>query len=68
MTVASEVKQCVANLKGIEAGLSSLAMVTQDEETARTIHETMMMVSEILKDMKKRIGVLEREEMQYKGF
>lgn len=68
MTVASEVKQCVANLKGIEAGLSSLAMVTQDEETARTIHETMMMVSEILKDMKKRIGVLEREEVQYKGF
>ena len=66
MTVASEVKQCVANLKGIEAGLSSLAMVTQDEETARTIHETMMMVSGILKDMKKRIGVLEREEMQYK--
>lgn len=68
MTVASEVKQCLANLKGIEASLSSLAIRTEDEESAKTLHETMLMVSEMMVDLKKRIGLLEREEYQYKGF
>ncbi|MGW6611235.1 DUF1657 domain-containing protein, partial [Peribacillus butanolivorans] len=35
MTIASEVKQCVASLKGVEAGLSSLALRTQDDESKR---------------------------------
>ncbi|MGM9925345.1 MAG: DUF1657 domain-containing protein [Bacillus sp. (in: firmicutes)] len=68
MTVASEVKQTLANLKGVEASLSSLAIRTEDDETARTLHETMIAVSEILVDMKRRVGELEREEFQYKGF
>lgn len=68
MTVASEVKQTLANLKGVEASLSSLAIRTEDDETARTLHETMIIVSEILVDMKRRVGELEREEFQYKGF
>ncbi|QNG59928.1 DUF1657 domain-containing protein [Bacillus sp. PAMC26568] len=68
MTIASEVKQCFANLKGIEADLSSLALRTQQNESKRTLHETMMIVHEISADLKKRIGELEREESQYKGF
>ncbi|PLR67634.1 DUF1657 domain-containing protein [Bacillus sp. UMB0893] len=68
MTIASEVKQCFANLKGIEADLSSLALRTQQNESKRTLHETMMIVHEISTDLKKRIGELEREESQYKGF
>ena len=31
MTIASDVKQCLSSLKGIEANLSSLAIRTQDE-------------------------------------
>ncbi|WP_191561638.1 DUF1657 domain-containing protein [Metabacillus idriensis] len=68
MTIASEVKQCFANLKGIEADLSSLALRTQQNESKRTLHKTMMIVHEISADLKKRIGELEREESQYKGF
>ncbi|PLS18198.1 hypothetical protein CVD28_07870 [Bacillus sp. M6-12] len=68
MTVASEVKQCVSNLKGIEASLSSLALRTEDDESKRILHETMMVVGEIVTDLKKRVGELEREEFQYKGF
>ncbi|HWO95565.1 DUF1657 domain-containing protein [Priestia flexa] len=68
MTVASDVKQCLASLKGIEASLSSLALRTQDHETKRTLHETMMVVSEVVTDLKTRVGKLEREEFQYKGF
>ncbi|MGM7722092.1 DUF1657 domain-containing protein (plasmid) [Metabacillus halosaccharovorans] len=68
MTIASEVKQSLASLKGIEADLSSLALRTQDHESKRTLHETMMVVHEVVTDLKKRVGELEREEFQYKGF
>jgi hypothetical protein len=68
MTIASEVKQCMASLKGVEASLSSLALRTQDNESKRILHETMMTVHEVVEDIKKRVGELEREEFQYKGF
>ncbi|MDQ0214085.1 MULTISPECIES: DUF1657 domain-containing protein [Bacillaceae] len=68
MTVGSDVKQCLASLKGVEASLSSLAIRTQDNESKKTLHETMMVVNELVTDLKKRVGELEREEFQYKGF
>ncbi|CAK6481336.1 MULTISPECIES: DUF1657 domain-containing protein [Bacillaceae] len=68
MTIGSEVKQCLASLKGVEASLSSLALRTQDNESKQTLHETMMVVNEVVTDLKKRVGELEREEFQYKGF
>ncbi|MDW7617494.1 DUF1657 domain-containing protein [Peribacillus simplex] len=68
MTIGSEVKQCLASLKGVEASLSSLALRTQDNESKQTLHETMMVVAEVVTDLKKRVGELEREEFQYKGF
>ena len=68
MTVVSDVKQCLASLKGVEASLSNLAERTQDNESKQTIHETMIVVSEIVTDLKKRVGELENEEYQYKGY
>lgn len=68
MTVVSDVKQCLASLKGVEASLSNLAERTQENESKQTIHETMMIVSEIVTDLKKRVGELENEEYQYKGY
>jgi Protein of unknown function (DUF1657) len=68
MTIGSDVKQCLASLKGIEASLSSLAIWTQENESKETLHETMMVVNELVTDLKKRVGELEREEFQYKGF
>jgi Protein of unknown function (DUF1657) len=68
MTIASDVKQCLASLKGVEAGLSNLSLRTQDDQSKQTLHETMNVVNEIVTDLKKRVGELEREETQYKGF
>jgi hypothetical protein len=68
MTVASQVKQTLSGLKGIEADLSSLALRTEDSDSKRTLHETMMIVHEVITDLKKRVGELEREEFQYNGF
>ena len=33
-----------------------------------SLHETMMVVHEVVTDLKKRVGELEQEEFQYKGF
>ena len=68
MTVGSQVKQCLSNLKSIEASLSSLAMISQEAESQRVFHEMMLIVEEVKEDIKTRVGQLEREEFQYKGF
>lgn len=68
MTVGSQVKQCLSNVKSIEASLSGLAITSQDEETKRLFHEMMMVMNEVKTDLKLRVGELEREEFQYKGF
>jgi hypothetical protein len=68
MTVGSQVKQCLSNLKSIEARLSSFAITSQDEDTKRVFHEMMMVMEEVKADIQTRVGELEREELQYKGF
>ncbi len=68
MTVGSDVKQCLASLKGIEAGLSGLALRTQDASSAEFLHQAVRHVGDIKKDLEKRAAELERQETQYKGF
>lgn len=67
MTVASNVKQCVATIKDIEAQLSALALSSLDEEAKRAFHETTLIMEDIKKDIQKRVLELERLEPQYKG-
>ncbi|PAE33329.1 DUF1657 domain-containing protein [Bacillus sp. 7884-1] len=68
MTIGTEVKQSLASLKGVEADLSSLALRTEDYESKFTLHETMMVIHEVITDLKNRVGELEGDEFQYKGF
>ena len=68
MTVGADLKQCLATIKSIEAGLSSLAINTNAEDEQQLYHEQMMVIEEIKQDLMKRIGDVEREEEQYKGF
>ncbi|RSL31942.1 DUF1657 domain-containing protein [Salibacterium salarium] len=68
MTVASNVKQCLSSIKNVEGSLSSLEQRTQDEKDKQTIRETKIVMEEIKEDLKKRVGKIEREEDQYKGF
>ncbi|WP_028784512.1 DUF1657 domain-containing protein [Thalassobacillus devorans] len=68
MTVGADIKQCLATIKSIEAGLSSLAIHTNAEDEQRLYHRQMMVIEEIKQDLMKRIGEVEREEEQYKGF
>ncbi len=68
MTVASQVKQSLASVKSMHASFQQLALTSTDDSAKRTFHEVMLMTEEIIGDLKKRIGELEREEPQYKGF
>jgi hypothetical protein len=67
MTIASSVKQCLANMKGIEAQLSSLALNSVDKEAKEIFHETMLTISSVKKDLQTRVLELERLEPQYKS-
>ncbi|MFB4166191.1 DUF1657 domain-containing protein [Alteribacillus sp. JSM 102045] len=68
MTVGSDVKQCLSSIKNVKGSLSSLELRTEDEEAKQIFQETVTTMEEIIKDLKKRVGQLELEEDQYKGF
>lgn len=67
MTVAANVNQCLSTIKGIEAQLSLFALNFQDEKARVVLHESMMLMEEIKKDLQTRITELELEEPQYKN-
>jgi hypothetical protein len=67
MTIAASVKQCLANMKGIEAQLSSLALNSNDKSAQEVFHDTMITITSVKKDLQTRILELERLEPQYKG-
>jgi predicted translin family RNA/ssDNA-binding protein len=67
MTIGSQVKQTLASLKSIHAGLQALALASTDERAQREFHEAMLISEDIIADLKKRIGQLEWEEPQYNG-
>jgi hypothetical protein len=67
MTIAKSVKQCLANIKGIEAQLSSLALNSNDKSAQEIFQDTMLTIASIKKDLQTRVLELERLEPQYKG-
>lgn len=67
MTVASNVKQCLATIKGIESQLTALALNSLDEEAKAAFHETALTIAAVKKDLQYRVLELERLEPQYKG-
>ncbi|MFE8697354.1 DUF1657 domain-containing protein [Cytobacillus sp. FJAT-53684] len=66
MTIVSNVNQCVATIKSIEAQLSSLALNSQDDNSQKIFHEMMNMMNEIKKDLQYRVNEMVLEEPQYK--
>lgn len=68
MTVASQVKQCLATLKGIEATLNTFALETTNEDAREAFRESCLKTRRVVTEIENRVGELEREEPQYKGF
>jgi len=68
MTVSSQVKQTLASLKGTRATLESFAAIEQNDQTKQVIQHNLVRLEGVIQDMEQRIGVLELEEPQYRGF
>ena len=67
MTVASQVKQTLAGLKGVQGTLRIYSTQTRDEETRSMFSEALVTTERIINDLEKRIQTLEYQEPQYKG-
>jgi len=67
MTVASQVKQTLAGLKGVQGTLRIYSSQSQDEESKKVLDDAMNVTHEIINDLERRLQVLEFEEPQYKG-
>ena len=67
MTVASQVKQTVASLKGARATLEIMASIEKTPATRELLRSNADKLSLIIKRMEQRVGELEREEPQYSG-
>jgi hypothetical protein len=67
MTVASQVKQTSASLKGASGTLRVYSTQTRDEETRAVFADALEQTRSIIEDLESRIKTLEFEEPQYKG-
>ncbi|KUO73108.1 MAG: hypothetical protein APF77_20800 [Clostridia bacterium BRH_c25] len=67
MTVASQVKQVLATLKGSQGTIRLYAAQAQQEETRAVYDEALDATTEIIHDLEKRLSEIEYQEPQYKG-
>ncbi|WP_421617854.1 DUF1657 domain-containing protein [Brevibacillus sp. TJ4] len=68
MTVASQVKQTLASLKGAQANLESFALSTQNKQAKQLFSQAAEQTQSIVNNLQQRVTELENEEPQYKGF
>lgn len=68
MTIAAQVKQTLASLKGIEATLEDFSSIEENTEAKEILSRNAQRVNQVIKDFEYRLRVLEFEEPQYKGF
>jgi hypothetical protein len=68
VTVASQVKTCVASLKSAQASLEQFALETQNQEAKTLFTNCAGQTNQILTQLQSRVQQLENEEPQYKGF
>ncbi|GGF68660.1 NADH dehydrogenase [Paenibacillus albidus] len=68
MTVASQVKTCVASLKGAQASLEQFALETQNQDAKTLFTNAADQTKQIVQQVESRVQELEKEEPQYKGF
>ncbi|GFR38192.1 hypothetical protein PRECH8_14880 [Insulibacter thermoxylanivorax] len=68
MTVASQVKTCLASLKSAQASLEQFALETQNQEAKSLFTNAAQQTQQIVQQVASRVQQLENEEPQYKGF
>ncbi len=67
MTVASDVKTCVASLKSAQASLETFALATQNQEAKSVFTQAAQTTQQVVDQISQRVQEIENEEPQYKG-
>lgn len=68
MTVGSDVKTCLANLKSAQASLEQFALSTQNQEAKSMFENAAQTTAGIVQQLSGRVAQIENEEPQFKGF
>jgi hypothetical protein len=68
MTVASQVKQTVASLKGAKATLDLYTNQSPQQNEREIYRRYSQQLETIIEQLEDRVSVIEWEEPQYKGF
>lgn len=68
MTVSSQVKQTIATLKGVRSTMETFASIEENREAKEAFVRNAQQIGRVIGEMEKRLGVMEFEEPQYKGF
>jgi hypothetical protein len=68
MTVSSQVKQALANLKSAQASFESFALQTQDQAAKQAYTNAATQTQTIVGSLEPRVQQIEQEEPEYKGF
>ena len=67
MTIAAQVKQTLASLKGIQATLENFKLLETSTQANDILDRNIQRLQKVIGDFEDRLGVLEFEEPQYKG-
>lgn len=68
MTVASQIKQTLAALKGAAATIEKYGSYHPDESVKTEFRRADRQLSRMIDDLEKRLSQVEFEEPQFKGF
>jgi hypothetical protein len=68
MTVATQVKTCLASLKSAQSSLEQFALNTQNQEAKTMFENASKATQQIVNEVSSRVGQIENEEPQYQGF
>ncbi|MDB5084253.1 MAG: hypothetical protein JWN30_1139 [Bacilli bacterium] len=68
MTIATQVKQTMSSLKSAQANLETFALNTQNQQAKQLYSQAAQDTQNIVQQLTARVGDIENEEPQYKGF
>lgn len=68
MTIAAQVKQTLASLKGVKATLEAFASTMENPDAKEVLSNNSQKLTQVISDLENRVGKLEFEEPTYKGF
>lgn len=68
MTIASNLKTCLASLKSAQASLEQFALGTQNQEAKSLFENAAKTTQQVVQQVEGRVSQIEQQEPQYKGY